>query len=117
MVPIRVSLSIIGIAALSACSSNSAPSSDTARDDIPETIVQHALESLASGQSISWQDRTTGDSGSVTPTRTFQIDNGLYCRDYAIQYSAVGNDRHFMWIETACREKARMWRRVSSAAA
>lgn len=40
-----------------------------------------ALESSPSGQTVAWQNPDSGNSGTVTPVRTYQ-SGGTYCREY-----------------------------------
>jgi hypothetical protein len=92
------------------------PSLKTTRDDVPDSLVQRALESLTSGQSINWQDQTTGNAGSIKPVRTFQIRDGSYCRDYTILFSDNHGGGYMLWHETACRGQNGHWDQVDPTA-
>lgn len=120
-------LKVVTIAILASCNSKpnlvtrvddvAPPKKKTARDDVPSTVIQSALERLESGQSINWKDKTTGTLGAITPTRTFQIQNGSYCRDYAILFSGADGGGYMMWNETACRGDSGAWQKVGRTSA
>lgn len=124
MINIRTFATILAIAFFASCSSErdqaassevvDPPKTTTARDEVPGTVVQSALERLESGQSINWKDKTTGTVGTITPTRTFQIQKGSYCRDYAILFSGSDGGGYVMWHETACRNRSGVWQKIDS---
>ncbi|MEZ5931797.1 MAG: RT0821/Lpp0805 family surface protein [Alphaproteobacteria bacterium] len=91
-------------------SSSATPSA--LRDQVPERALQRALETLTSGQSFNWQDQTTGGTGSITPTRTFRIGDGSFCRDYTILFSGAGAGSYMLWRETACRNGDGQWHMI-----
>src|SRR5207249_10214033 len=44
--------------------------------------AQKAFENNQAGQTSVWNNPDTGNSGSITPTRTYELANGQYCREY-----------------------------------
>ena len=70
--------------------------------------AQQAFESNHAGQATTWQNPDSGNSGSVTPTRTYQIANGQYCREYTQEIS-VGGEKH-QSHGTACRQSDGSWK-------
>lgn len=70
-----------------------------------------ALERVPSGSSTTWQNPDTGHSGSVTPTRTYQRQDGIYCREYQ-QTVTIGGETERAY-GTACRQPDGSWRVVS----
>jgi surface antigen len=70
--------------------------------------AQQAFESNRTGQTLSWSNPDSGNSGSVTPTRTYQIGNGQYCREYT-QDIYVGGEKHETY-GTACRQADGSWK-------
>src|SRR5439155_925991 len=44
--------------------------------------AQKAFENNPAGQASVWRNPDSGNSGSITPTRTYEIANGQYCREY-----------------------------------
>jgi surface antigen len=106
----NVLLMVLVVGLLSAYSSAASPQQE-ARNDVPDTVVQRALESTKSGQTTVWQDPATGAAAAVTPRRTFQVKGGRYCRDYALTYTGP-DGRGFSWKETACRSDDDVWRRI-----
>ena len=69
--------------------------------------AQQAFESHQTGEAAVWQNPDSGNSGSITPTRTYQIANGQYCREYR-QEIFVGNEKHQAY-GTACRQPDGSW--------
>lgn len=69
--------------------------------------AQRAFESNQAGQPSAWRNPDTGNSGSVTPTRTYQIANGQYCREYR-QTIVIGGEPQQSY-GTACRQPDGSW--------
>ena len=79
------------------------------RDKRMATEAAHqAFEQNQTGQSSSWQNPESGNSGSVTPTRTYQIANGQYCREYT-QDIVIGGEKN-QTHGTACRQTDGSWK-------
>ena len=69
--------------------------------------AQRAFENNPTGQPTVWNNPDSGHSGTVTPTKTYQLANGQYCRMYT-QNIQVGNDTH-QTTGTACRQPDGTW--------
>lgn len=69
--------------------------------------AQRAFESNRTGQPSVWDNPDSGNSGSITPTRTYQLANGQYCREYH-QTIVVGGEQHQAY-GTACRQADGTW--------
>ncbi len=69
--------------------------------------AQRSFENARTGQPSSWRNPDSGNSGSITPTRTYQSD-GQYCREYQ-QDINVGGERHKSY-GTACRQPDGAWK-------
>jgi surface antigen len=69
--------------------------------------ANRAFETARTGESTEWSNPETGNSGSVTPTKTYQLANGQYCRQYT-QDIVVGGETH-QTHGTACRGKDGTW--------
>ena len=69
--------------------------------------ASRAFESGRTGESTQWSNPDTGNSGSVTPTKTYQLANGQYCRQYT-QDIVVGGEKH-QTHGTACRQGDGTW--------
>ena len=77
-------------------------------------VFQSVLEYNPTGVTSSWDNPTTGHSGTVTPTRTVTPNEQPPCRDFVIVVNIGGNEargygRYFKEIGTACREDAGIW--------
>jgi surface antigen len=69
--------------------------------------AQRAFENGRTGQAVTWQNPDSGNSGSVTPTQTYQIAGGQYCRRYT-QDLMIGGEKH-QTHGTACRQADGSW--------
>lgn len=70
--------------------------------------AQQAFENGQTGKPTVWNNPDTGNSGSITPTRTYQLANGTYCRQYE-QTIVVGGERQQAY-GTACRQPDGTWK-------
>jgi surface antigen len=66
-----------------------------------------AFENNHTGQASVWRNPDSGNSGSITPTRTYQLANGQYCREYR-QTVTIGGEQHQAY-GTACRRPDGSW--------
>ncbi len=71
---------------------------------------QAALENYQVGQTSTWTNPDTGNSGTTTPTRTYQDSGGQYCREYQ-QTITVGGETEQAY-GTACRQPDGSWQIV-----
>jgi surface antigen len=69
--------------------------------------AQQAFENNQAGQASVWRNPDSGNSGSVTPTRTYELANGQYCREYR-QTIVIGGENHQAY-GTACRQPDGTW--------
>lgn len=70
-----------------------------------------ALERSKSNATINWSNPDTGNMGTVTPTRTFQMVDGSYCREYTSMVEVAGESE--ILYGTACRQTDGSWKNVS----
>ena len=73
--------------------------------------AQKAFETTPSGQSVAWRNPDSGNSGTVTPLRTYQAPSGQYCREYQ-QTIMIGGEKHQAY-GTTCRQPDGSWKIVS----
>ena len=76
-----------------------------------ERTATTALESNPKGQASSWQNPDSGNSGTITPTRTTYADSGEPCREYQQTVTIGGNTETA--YGTACRNADGTWRIVN----
>lgn len=67
-----------------------------------------AFEKNQAGQPTVWDNPETGNSGSVTPTKTYQLATGQYCREYT-QTITIGGEPQKTY-GTACRQADGTWK-------
>ena len=65
-----------------------------------------AFESSPTGQTTTWVNPDSGNSGTVTPTRTYQSQN-RYCREFQQSVTVGGNTQQA--YGTACRQADGSW--------
>jgi len=69
--------------------------------------AQHTFEGGHTGQSSTWRNPDSGNSGSITPTRTYQSGSGQYCREYQQEITVGGEPQQS--FGTACRQPDGSW--------
>ncbi len=70
--------------------------------------ANNAFENARTGEASTWRNPDSGNSGSITPTRTYQAPSGGYCREYQ-QDIIVGGETHKSY-GTACRQPDGSWK-------
>ncbi len=84
-------------------------------DQADQLAMQHAaqrtLEDEPTGTEGVWKNPDSGNSGTITPTRTYQNAEGRYCREYQ-QTITVGGQVEEAY-GTACRQPDGAWQIVS----
>lgn len=76
--------------------------------ELQQQATMRALETTPSGNSVPWRNPNTGNSGSVTPVKTYQEPSGQYCREYQ-QVITVGGEKETAH-GTACRMPDGSWK-------
>jgi len=74
--------------------------------------AQRAFEQNQAGQPSVWNNPDSGNSGSITPTKTYQLATGQYCRQYQ-QTILIGGEQQQAY-GTACRQPDGTWQVQSS---
>jgi surface antigen len=72
--------------------------------------ARYSLEKSRSGTTTTWQNPDSGNSGTVTPTRTYQAVNGQYCREFQQTITVDGKEQK--GFGTACRQPDGSWKIV-----
>jgi surface antigen len=67
-----------------------------------------AFEQNQTGQTSVWNNPDSGNSGQITPTKTYQLANGQYCREYK-QTIVIGGEPQQSY-GTACRQADGTWK-------
>lgn len=86
-------------------------SMDTVDRQKAGSAEQAALESNSDGVSKKWVNPNTKHSGRVTPTRTYQVASGEFCREYEHEIDVDG--RNEVVKGTACRQPDGTWRVIN----
>jgi len=75
-----------------------------------QQAAAQAFESAPAGQSVPWNNPDTGHSGQITPTHTYQQNDGTYCREFSSKVVIEGEAETV--YGTACRNPDGTWRTV-----
>ena len=75
-----------------------------------ERTAQNGLEYNQTGQQVAWKNPDSGNSGTFTPTATYQLDNGTNCRDFETTIY-VGGEKE-TGVGRACRRPDGTWQIV-----
>lgn len=73
-----------------------------------QACIGQTLEHAPTNRTVAWRNPDNNAQYQVTPVRTWQAQDGVYCRDY--QTSAVIDGRRERMTGTACREPDGSWR-------
>ena len=84
---------------------------DKADQVYAERNAQQTLETAPTGTTATWVNPDSGNSGSITPTATYQSAGGEYCREYQ-QTVTVGGEQQSAY-GTACRQPDGSWKLVN----
>jgi len=69
--------------------------------------AQYSLEHTKTNQPTTWVNPDTGNSGELTPTRTYKNDEGQYCREYSQTVTIGGQEQQ--GYGKACRQPDGSW--------
>ena len=75
--------------------------------EMASTTAQQTLETQPTGTQVAWKNPDSGNSGTVTPVRTYQQADGTPCRDFKQIVTADGETMHLEG--TACRQTNGTW--------
>jgi surface antigen len=80
-------------------------------DKADQGCVGQAMEHAKENQSIAWDNPDTQEHYTVTPVRTFQTNEGRYCREYQAQATVGGKVQET--YGTACRQPDGAWQSIN----
>jgi surface antigen len=83
-------------------------------DPTDQACVGQTLEHAPSNQTVSWHNPDNDSSYWVTPTNSYQGQNGMPCRNYVTQ--AVVNGQRQQGNAAACRDQNGQWQPVNARA-
>lgn len=81
---------------------------DRADRSYAERTAQQSLETARVGQPVTWGNPDTGNTGGVTPTRTYQTTSGQHCREYQQTVTVAGKTEN--GYGTVCRQPDGSWK-------
>lgn len=106
----RVGATAIGAIAGAAIGSSIGSNMDK-KDQMYHMNSSHkALEFSPTGQAVEWRNPDNGHHGSITPIKTYQAQNGLYCREYTQDVHVAGKTQQA--YGKACRQPDGTWKIV-----
>jgi len=74
--------------------------------------TQNALEYQPTGQPSSWKNPDSGHSGTVTPTKTYTVNDGTPCREFTQIINVDGQAEEVR--ATACRQEDGTWQMMDT---
>jgi len=77
-------------------------------DEVDQNCIGQIMEHAEDGQDIIWNNPQNGAVYEVSPERTYQQNNGEYCREY-IAESDIGGKKQTTY-GTACRQVDGSWK-------
>ncbi len=80
-------------------------------DDVDYGCVGHVLESAPTHRQVVWDSPETGARYTMTPTHTYQVEDGRYCREYQTEVFVAGRVQEA--YGTACRQPDGAWQIVN----
>jgi len=83
---------------------------DQSERDLLAAARQKAFEANKTGEGTNWNSVSTGNRGTVTPTRTYKSADGADCREFQ-QTATVAGETDIAY-GTACRDPDGSWRIV-----
>lgn len=72
--------------------------------------MQVTLEGAEDTVPRGWSNRYSGNSGTITPLKTYLTESGMFCRDY--RETIIIKDRAQTYLNKACRDPNDVWRWV-----
>lgn len=103
----RGQLAAVGTLLGALLGSEAGKSLDRADQLFMQQAMQRGLETAPSGSTSSWVNPDNGNSGTFTPTRTFQTAEGRYCREF--QGSVTIGGKTEQAYGNACRGPDGSW--------
>lgn len=88
--------------------SETGKSLDKADEAYARQTAQHAFETTPAGTRTQWHNPDTGNTGTITPTKTYENPDGSYCREFQ-QTITVGGKSESAY-GTACRQPDGSWK-------
>jgi len=79
-------------------------------DDADAKCSHQVLERARDGQAVSWDNPNSKTHYSMTPYKTFQRNDGRYCRQYRTNVQEGSMEKSFN--ETACRTNDGIWEKA-----
>jgi surface antigen len=73
--------------------------------------AQLTFENARTGETGAWRNPDSGNSGTITPTQTYQAAGGQWCREYQQTVTVGGKTQEA--FGTACRQPDGSWKIVN----
>ena len=78
--------------------------------ELADRSLQQALTVAISGTTFAWRNTANGNSGTVTPKRSFRTSEGSYCRSYVETVTIERTSE--LYENTACIDDSGIWKSV-----
>lgn len=104
----KIAATAVGVLAGGWLGSEVGKSLDNADKAAMRQSAQYSLEATKTGHTSNWSNPDSGNSGTVTPTKTYQTAEGEYCREYQQTVTVAGKTEEA--YGTACRQPDGSWK-------
>lgn len=77
-------------------------------DQVDQDCIGQTLEQAEDNRSVEWRNPDSGTDYRITPTRTYSVSDGRYCREYTTEATIGGKTQRT--YGTACRQPDGSWK-------
>lgn len=77
-------------------------------DQVDQNCIGQTLEQAEDRRTVQWRNPDSGTNYRVTPTKTYSVSDGRYCREYTTEATIGGKIQRT--YGTACRQPDGSWK-------
>jgi surface antigen len=77
-------------------------------DQVDQDCIGQTLEQAEDRRSVRWRNPDSGTDYRITPTKTYSVSDGRYCREYTTEATVGGKTQRT--YGTACRQPDGSWK-------
>ncbi len=77
-------------------------------DQVDQDCIGQTLEQAEDNRSVRWRNPDSGTNYRITPTKTYSVSDGRYCREYTTEATIGGKTQRT--YGTACRQPDGSWK-------
>ncbi len=77
-------------------------------DQVDQNCIGQTLEQAEDRRTVQWRNPDSGTNYRITPTKTYSVSDGRYCREYTTEATVGGKTQRT--YGTACRQPDGSWK-------